>query len=165
MKSSKLCLTALMAAISLGIYALECLIPPVIPVPGVKIGLANVVTLVCLYTLNAKCAFSVLMIRIVVSSLLFAQPVSMIFSLSGGLLSFGIMLVLKRFFDTSDIWAISVFGAFGHNFGQILAAVLVTGELSVAYYFLFLIISSVITGAFTGICAQSAIKKIKKIKF
>lgn len=162
-KLSSMVFVSVMAALSLGLYALESLIPPIIPVPGVKLGLSNVITLICIYIIGRKAAFAVLLIRIFLSSLLFGQPVSLVFSLFGGVLSFAVMALLKRFFDKSNIWAISVFGAFAHNFGQIIAAVLITSELSVAYYFLFLVISSVVTGVFTGICAQTAIKKLEKI--
>lgn len=162
-KLSSMVFVSVMAALSLGLYALESLIPPIIPVPGVKLGLSNVITLICIYIIGTKKAFAVLLIRIFLSSLLFGQPVSLVFSLFGGVLSFAVMATLRSFLDKSNIWAISVFGAFSHNFGQIIAAVLITSELSVAYYFLFLIISSVVTGVFTGICAQTAIKKLEKI--
>ena len=162
-KLFSLVLVSVMAALSLGLYALESLIPPIVPVPGVKLGLSNIITLICIYIIGRKAAFAVLLIRIFLSSLLFGQPVSLVFSLFGGILSFVVMAILIRFFDKSNIWAISVFGAFSHNFGQIIAAVIITRELSVAYYFLFLIISSVVTGVFTGICAQAAIKKLEKI--
>ncbi len=161
----KLVLVSLMSALSLGLYALENLIPPVFPVPGVKLGLANVITLICLYVLNGKCAFAVLFIRVLLSSLLFAHPVALVFSMAGAVVSFVVMLFLKRFISDENIWALSVFGAFGHNLGQVLVAVIVTSQLSVAYYFLFLIISSVVTGVFTGICAQAAVKKLKSINF
>lgn len=162
-KLSSMVFVSVMAALSLGLYALESLIPPIIPVPGVKLGLSNVITLICIYIIGRKAAFAVLLIRIFLSSLLFGQPVSLVFSLFGGVLSFAVMATLRSFLDKSNIWAISVFGAFAHNFGQIIAAVLITSELSVAYYFLFLVISSVVTGVFTGICAQTAIKKLEKI--
>ena len=162
-RPSQLVLISLMAALSLGLYALESLIPPIVPVPGVKLGIANVITLICLYILGTKAAIGVLLIRVFLSSLLFGQPVSLVYSLFGGILSFVTMAALKKAFCKSNIWAISVFGAFGHNLGQIIAAVIITSEFMVAYYFLFLIISSVITGVFTGLCAQSAIKKLEKI--
>ena len=162
-KLSILVLVSVMSALSLGLYALESLIPPVVPVPGVKLGISNVITLICIYIIGTKPSFLVLIVRILLSSLLFSQPVSLVFSLFGGILSFFVMVILKRFLDKSNIWAISVFGAFAHNFGQIIAAILITSELSVAYYFLFLIISSVLTGVFTGICAQTAVKKLEKI--
>ncbi len=152
-----------MAAVSLAIYALENMIPPIFPIPGVKLGLANCITLICLYIIDTKCAFAVLSIRIILSSLLFGQPVSLIFSICGGFLSFVAMVILKKVFSRDNIWAISVFGAFAHNIGQIAAAVAITGQMEVAYYFLFLAISSIITGIFTGICAQNFVNKIKFI--
>ena len=163
-KTSQLILIALMSAISLGLYALENLIPPIVPVPGVKLGLANIVTLVCMYILDTRSAFVVLLVRILISTLLFGQPVSFVFSLFGGVLSFLTMAFLKRFMDKSNIWAISVFASFAHNAGQIIAAIIITGEYTVAYYFLFLVISSVITGVFTGVSAQTVIKKFEKIR-
>ena len=165
MKSSKLVLTSVIAAISLAVYVLESLVPPIVPVPGVKLGLANAVTLIALYVVGTKCALGVLLLRIFISSLLFGQPVSLMFSISGGLLSFGVMFFLKLFMCDENIWAISVFGAFAHNLGQIGAAIIITGQFAVAYYFLILVISSIITGVFTGICAQTAIKKLKNTKF
>ncbi len=160
-----LVLISVMASLSLGLYALESLIPPIIAVPGVKLGLANVITLVCIYIIGTKNALAVLLLRIFLSAIIFGQPVSLTFSLFGGLLSFFAMAVLKRLLCEENIWAISVFGAFFHNLGQIIAAVIITGEITVAYYFLILIISSVITGVFTGICAEYAVKKLKKLNF
>lgn len=159
----KLVLASLMAAFSLGLYALESLIPPIVPIPGVKLGLANVITLICLYTLGTRLSFAMLCVRIAISSLLFGTPMSLLFSISGGLLSFVVMLVLKKYISDENIWALSVFGAFGHNIGQVAMAVIVTSQLSVAYYFLFLIISSVVTGVFTGICAQTAVRHVKRL--
>ena len=161
--SKKITRTALLITMAVLLGYVESLFPPIVPVPGIKLGLANVITLICLYIIGTKLAFAVLLLRIFLSALIFGQPISLAFSLFGGLLSFFAMSVLKRFLCDENIWAISVFGAFFHNLGQIIAAVIITGELSVAYYFLVLIISSVITGAFTGICAGCAVKKLKKI--
>ena len=163
MKTSKLVTTALIAALSLGVYAIESAIPPLVAVPGVKLGLANAVTLAGLYILGRGCTFWALFIRIAVSSLLFAHPVSFLFSISGGLVSYGVMSLLMPFFDDDSIWALSVFGAFGHNIGQIAVAIILTKQLAVAYYFLVLVISSVVCGVFTGLCAMYAVKKLKKI--
>ena len=114
-KLFSLVLVSVMAALSLGIYALESLIPPIVPIPGVKLGLSNVITLICIYIIGRKAAFAVLLIRIFLSSMLFGQPVSLVFSLFGGIIAFFVMAILKSFFDKSNIWAISVFGAFAHN--------------------------------------------------
>jgi len=164
MKTSKLIMVSIASLVSLGVYTLETLIPPVLPIPGVKLGLANAITLISMYILGNKCAFGALIIRILISSLLFGQPISMLFSISGGLISFGVMYFLKRIMDEKNIWALSVFGAFGHNIGQIIMAVIITREIAVMYYFLFLVISSVVTGVFTGLTAQFTISRLKIIK-
>lgn len=162
-KSSKLVLTALMAGLALGIYALESLIPPIIPIPGVKLGLANAVSLVCLYILGARETLAVISVRVVISSVLFSNPVSMLFSLCGALLSFAVMLCLKKIMDEANIWAISIFAALAHNIGQLILAVVITGELNLWYYFLVLSLSAIVSGAFTGILAGASVSKLKKI--
>ena len=161
MNTRKTVLVALMACLALGIYALESIVPPIVPVPGVKLGLANVVTLVAIYVLGCRAAFATLLIRIVLSSLLFGQAMSFLFSLAGGVLCWVAMRFASRFFGTSQVWIVSVFGALFHSAGQILVAIAVTSQLAVAYYFLFLIISSIISGIFTGICASYCIKFLK----
>ena len=162
MKTSKLVSTALVAAVSLGVYALESAIPPLVAIPGVKLGLANAITLISLYTLGSTYTLWALVIRIIISSLLFAHPVSFLFSISGGLTAFAAMSALKRFFDHDSVWALSVFGAFAHNIGQIVVAIIITKQLAIAYYFLILVISSVVCGVFTGICAMYCIKKLNR---
>ena len=161
MNTRKTVLVALMACLALGIYALESIVPPIVPVPGVKLGLANVVTLVAIYVLGCRAAFATLLIRIVLSSLLFGQVMSFWFSLAGGVLCWAAMCIASKYFDTSQVWIVSVFGALFHSAGQTLVAIAVTSQLAVAYYFLFLIISSIISGIFTGICASYCIKFLK----
>lgn len=161
MNTRKTVLVALLACLALGIYALESIVPPIVPIPGVKLGLANVITLVTIYVLGFRAAFATLFIRIALSSLLFGQAMSFLFSLAGGVLCWVAMCFSSRFFDISQVWIVSVFGALFHSLGQIIVAIAVTSELAVAYYFLFLIISSIIAGTFTGICASYCIRFLK----
>lgn len=163
MKTKKLVLISLFVCLSITVYAIEGLIPTLVPVPGVKLGLANIITLTAIYILGKKEAFLILILRIALTTVLFGQVMSLWFSLAGGVLSFGIMALLSRFMDECNIWAISVFGAFGHNIGQIAVAVIVTRQLAVAYYFLFLVISSIVTGILTGVCAKMCITKARRI--
>ncbi|MBQ4629509.1 MAG: Gx transporter family protein [Clostridia bacterium] len=163
MKTKKMIVISLFVCMSVAIYAIESMIPTLIPIPGVKPGLANIITLVSIYILGKKEAFLILMLRIALTTLLFGQVMSMWFSLAGGILSFVVMSCLSLFMDEDNIWAISVFGAFAHNVGQIAVAVIVTRQLAVTYYFLFLIISSIVTGVFTGICSKLCIKQAKRI--
>lgn len=160
----KTVLVALFACVAMGIYVLESSIPPLVPIPGVKLGLANIVTLVVFYTLGKRAAFAQLIIRIIMTALLFGHVMTLAFSAVGGILSFAAVCLSAVFLDQSQLWAVGVFSALAHNAGQISVAIFVTGQLAVAYYLLVLIISSVITGLFTGICAKYCIGLMKKLR-
>ena len=164
MKTKKYVLMALFVCVGMGLYALESLLPPLVLVPGAKLGLANIVTLVTIYVFGKKEAFVVLMLRIIMCALLFGQVMSLAFSLAGGLLSYLAVCIAVRFLDRTSLWAIGIIGAFAHNLGQIVVAVIVTSQLAVAYYFLFLILTSIVSGFFTGICAKYSISYIEKIQ-
>lgn len=162
MNTKKMVLIALYTAMALGIYALESILSPLIPLVGVKLGLSNVVVLVAIYTLGKREAFLVLMLRIALSFLLFGNAMSALFSLGGGLLCFGAMSVVSAFLDKTQIWAVSITGAIFHSLGQIIVAYFVTGQKEIFYYLAVMILSSVITGLFTGLCATYSIKNFIK---
>ena len=122
MNARKTVLIALFSCLALGIYALEMLISPIVPIPGVKLGLSNVIVLVAMYILGKKEAFCVLMLRILLSFLLFGQVMSFFFSLGGGMMCFLAMSLASGFLDRSQIWAVSMIGAIFHSLGQIIVA-------------------------------------------
>lgn len=161
MNTRKTVLLALLSCMALCIYAVESLIPPLIPIPGVKLGLSNVITLVAMYVLGRKEAFAVLMLRIFLSFLLFGQAMSLAYSIGGGLLCFGAMCIASLLLEKSQIWAVSIIGAIFHSIGQIIVAVAITSQLAVAYYFLLMLIFSLVTGLFTGLCAKYSIAFLK----
>ena len=165
MKTKKLILTAILTAFALVAFVIEGAIPPLTPIYGVKLGLANIFTLFALYALGTRYAFSVMSLRIVLGSIFTGQLVSFIYSLSGGLLSFLLMILLKRFFTLKQMWVLSVLCAVMHNIGQLAAAVFMTQTLAIAYYLPVLILSGIIAGAFTGLCAQLVLMRISKIKY
>lgn len=154
MKTRKYVLMALFSSMALGLYALECMIPPLTVIPGAKLGLANIITMVSIYLFGKKESFLILSLRIVIASMLFGQVMSMLYSIAGGILSFLALCVCVRFIERSSMWATGIICAVFHNLGQIIVACFVTGQISVAYYFLFLIIISMISGIFTGVCAN-----------
>lgn len=164
MNTRKIVLTALFSAVALGIYVLESMIAPISAIPGVKLGLANVVTLVAVYTIGKRGAFATLIIRIALSSLLFGHMMSFFFSLAGGIACYGAVCVFQKLLDRSQMWALGIISAFAHNLGQIIVAIAITSQLAVAYYFLFMILASIITGAFTGVCAMYCVKILEKSK-
>lgn len=153
MKIKKLSLSALLLAMSIAIYTLESFIPP-IGIPGVKLGLSNIVTLISLMYLGKGYTALILFLRISVTSLINGTLIGFMFSLFGGVFAFTVMSLLILFLPKKLIWAISVSGAVFHNIGQLTAAAILIENLSTLYYLPMLMLSALITGAFTGITAQ-----------
>ena len=153
----RLCTLSLMIALAFAFSYLESLIPLNFGIPGIKLGIANLVVIVALYTMNAKDALFISIIRILLSGLAFSGPFAMIYSLIGGLLSFLVMFVAKKSNKLSPI-GVSALGGTVHNFGQILVAAVVMR----IYYFPILMIVGLITGILNGIIADIIIKRIAK---
>ena len=139
----------------------ESLIPPLVAVPGVKLGLSNIATVFALYTLGAPAAVTVSVIRVLLSSLLFGNSVSLIYSLSGAALALAFMLLLRRVSVFSTV-GVSVAGGVAHNAGQIIAACLVMENAAIAIYLPPLIISGTLAGVAIGIAAGVIVKKTEK---
>ncbi len=140
----------------------ESLIPPLAMIPGVKIGLANIVTVFLLYTLGVRAAGAVSLVRVLLSALLFGNVQSLIFSLSGAILSFVIMIIAKHLLPFGTV-GVSVLGAIAHNAGQIIAAVIVMETMGVAYYFVPLVVSGTLGGVFVGFIAAVITSRLRKI--
>jgi len=144
------------------ISLLESIIPVPIPVPGVKLGLANIITLVALVFLPLADVLLIVIIRCFVVALLTRGVMMLAFSLSGGILSLLLMLLLyKRFPHYFSIKGISILGAVVHNTAQIIIASLLLGQL-VFYYLPVLLVSALITGSITGRIGEMAIDELKK---
>ena len=161
MKTKKLTFMALLLAIALTIFVVESHIPPIVPIAGVKLGLATIVTLAALVWLGKGEALTILLLRIFLGSVFTGQAVSFMYSLGGGILCFLTMTVALRLLVRQKLWVVSVFGALSHNIGQILVATVLTGTIGVAAYLPVLMISGVITGAVTGLAAQLMTERIK----
>ena len=163
-KTQKLVFMSLLTALSLVIWVIEAQIPPPVPVPGVKLGLASVITLTAMVLLGRREALAVLVVRVILSSL-FAGSVSVIlFSLAGGLLSWAVMALLAGRFEEKLLWVVSVFGAIGHNAGQLLAAAAVTKSAAIFWYGPALLASAVVTGAFTGLGAAYLVRALRGLQ-
>lgn len=134
----------------------EMLLPISIGVPGAKLGLANIAVLVVLYVAGGRTAFCVDILRIVLTSILFGNMAAFIFSISGGMLSIIVMILLKKSSRFSML-GVSVAGGTAHNIGQIAAAAVVVGTAKIAYYLPVLLITGVITGIVNG-CVAGIIK-------
>ena len=160
--TKQLTFMALLTAIALAIHVAEAQIPAPVPIPGVKLGLANIVTVYAVFTLGAGPALMILVARILLGSLFAGQVMSLAYSLAGGLLCFVVMLLLKRVLTRRQIWVASVIGAIFHNIGQILVAIVVTGTPAIVSYLPVLLLSGIAAGLFTGFAAQTFIRRMDK---
>lgn len=148
---------AMLTTVALTIFIVESQIPIPVPIPGIKLGLANIITLYALFMYGAGDAISILLCRIVLGSIFGGQMMSFLYSLCGGLLCYLVTLQLCKLVTKKQIWICGVLGAVAHNVGQILAAVVVTRTVSVFAYLPILMISAVVSGTFTGFCTQFAV--------
>ena len=154
---------SMLVATALILSFVESQIPPIVPIPGVKLGLANIVTLFALYKLGAPSAMAVAIVRVSLSSLLFGSVSSFAYAIGGALLSFVVMFLLKKlgWFAT---FTVSIAGAVAHNIAQICVSMLILQTEVVIYYLPALLISGIITGAVIGIIGAVLLKKLEKIK-
>ncbi len=164
MKLQRLTRCALFASVALIIFVVESYIPPVVPVPGFKLGLANVVTLAALYILGRKDTFLILTVRILIGSMFSGHLMSMLYSFCGGYLCFVVTSLLKNRFEGNTIWALGVIGAIMHTLGQTICAYFFFDSQAIFYYGAVLCLVAVVTGIFTGLCAQFTVNFLKEKK-
>lgn len=153
MKLKRLTSLALYVTLSLAIYAAESAIPPLVPIPGIKLGLSNIVTLILLHHFSLRETALVLTARILLSTLLFGQFLSFFYSLSGGFLSLFAMFLTCRLLQKKMDFLTGSVGGLTHNLGQLLTAFALTETPGVFAYLPFLVLSGILTGLFTGFTA------------
>lgn len=158
----KVAFIGLLIAFGLALSFLESLIPQVIPIPGVKLGLANFAVLMTLYLFGFKEAIIMNFARILLASMMFGSAFSFIYALSGALLSILIEVLLIKINKMSEI-GVSVAGGIAHNVGQILLAIIITKTIGVFYYLPFLIVSGILAGIVIGILVKKLRPVLKRI--
>ncbi|MCH5274712.1 MAG: Gx transporter family protein [Lachnospiraceae bacterium] len=158
---TRLTVLAVFTVIALTLFVVESAIPVPVPIPGLKLGLANIVTLIVLQFFTLPEALLVLTARILLSAFFAGQALSLLYSFAGGLLSLFLMALLNRFLSGRFLFITGIFGALAHNVGQLIAACLILGSPGVFAYLPFLMISGSITGLFTGLSAHYAVKYLK----
>ena len=146
-------------ALALIFSYVESLIPFHIGIPGVKLGLANLIVVVALYKMGTEEAYALSVARIVLSGFLFANLFSIIYSLAGGMLSLTVMVFLKKK-GWFSVYGVSLAGGVMHNVGQLLIAMLIVETFSVSYYLPVLLVAGVITGLVIGILAEAMLKRL-----
>ncbi len=158
----KLTLISLLTAASLILSYVEAVLPPIVTAgPGITLGLPNIVVIFVLYRMGISSAATVSLIRIVLSSLLFGNPISFVYSLAGAFLSIAVMAVLRKMNFLSAV-GVSVAGGIFHNVGQILAAMLLLHTAQIGYYLIVLAVTGTVAGFFVGICGAFLIGRFSK---
>jgi len=159
----KLTFACVLTAASLILSYVEAVLPPIFPaIPGIKVGLHNIVIVFLLYSADFPTALSVSLVRITLASLLFGNPIALVYSAAGALLSLSVMAILKRL-NFLSIVGVSVAGGISHNLGQILAAMLLLETAAIGYYMTVLAIAGTLAGLFVGICGAMLTKRFLRI--
>ena len=156
MSVRKLASLAILATVALTIFVIEAALPTMIPIPGIKLGLANIVTLFVIKRYGPKEAALVLTVRIILATVFAGQAVSFLYSVCGGVLCLLVMSLVNWILRGHCIALTSVFGALAHNVGQILAALFILKVSGILMYLPYLMISGMVTGLFTGLCTYFA---------
>ena len=159
MKTKRIALLGLLTAIALTIFMIEAQIPAVIPIPGVKLGLSNIVTVFTVFTLGPWDGVAVLACRIFLGAVFAGNFSTILYSAAGGFLSILVTMGLRKVLKENQIWAAGCLGAIAHSAGQMIAAIAITRTPGLLVYLPVLVIISIFTGLFTGFCAQLLIKR------
>jgi heptaprenyl diphosphate synthase len=165
-KIQRLTFIAVLVAQALILHIIEGMLPVIFITPGAKLGLSNIISLTSLYILGFKDTFLVIILRILLNTLLAPNPSSIIYSLSGGILSLLAMHAAKSLGkDDISLIGISVSGAFFHNVGQIMAFTIIIENINIVLYLPVLTIAGVGTGIFVGLTSNYLLKALKKLPF
>jgi heptaprenyl diphosphate synthase len=163
-KSRTLVLMSLFAAQALVLSIIESMIPVPFIAPGAKLGLANIVTVSAMYILSPLQVFAVIAVRVILASVFTGSMLSLVYSMSGALLSFAVMILLKNMLgDRVGLIGVSCAGAVFHNIGQLLAASLIMSNIRIISYLPVLSLTGIVTGIFVGTTSYFLIKSLRRI--
>ena len=163
MNVRKLTRMAMLTAIALTIFMVEAQIPALVPIPGIKLGLANIVTVFAVFALGSKEAASILFARIFLGAVFAGNFSTILYSGAGGLCAILVTIGLRKILTLQQLWVAGALSAIGHSIGQMAMAIAITATPTLAVYLPIMIICSVITGLFTGLCAQLLLNRGKDI--
>ena len=158
MNSKKITLIALLAAIALIFGYIESLFPIPLPIPGIKLGLGNIVILTALYIFDFRTSVLIMFIKVLLSALLFTSPSAFIYSFAGGLVSLLVMAIMKKL--KFNIICTSMGGGISHNIAQLTCAALILTNINFFYYLPILIIAGSIVGTIVGIVSKIIIRRV-----
>lgn len=161
-KTKKIAIFSILVALAFILSYIEVSIPNPFPIPGIKLGLANLVVITAFYTLGNREALIISLVRIVLVGFTFGNMSMMIYSMAGGLLSWLIMFICKKF-NIFSIVGISVVGGIAHNIGQVAVAVIMVENMNIIYILPILLISGVAAGTIIGILGGIMVKRLQGV--
>ena len=159
MKTRKLTILSMLTAIALTIFLVEAQIPPLTPVPGIKMGLSNIITVFIVFAIGSKEAAAVLFVRIFLGAVFAGNFSTIFYSGAGGLCAILVTIGLRKILTKKQLWVAGVCGAIAHAIGQMIMAVVLLGTPGLIVYLPIMIASAIVTGAFTGLCAQMLVNR------
>ena len=155
----------MLTGVALIIFIVEAQIPPLTSIPGIKMGLANIITVFAVFAVGPVDAAAILASRVLLGSMFAGSLSTLMYSAAGGALCLLAMLALRRVLSMRQIWVASVIGAAAHNVGQIAVAIAVTGTVGLLAYLPVLLMSGMLAGLFTGLCAQGVVRRMRNAQF
>ena len=159
MKTKKLTLLSLLTAIALTIFMVEAQIPALVPIPGIKLGLANIVTVFTVFAIGSREAAAVLFVRIFLGAVFAGNFSTIFYSAAGGACAIAVTILLKKILTQKQLWVAGALGAIAHSIGQMAMAITLTSTPGLIAYLPVMIVISIITGTFTGLCAQLLVNR------
>ena len=162
-KTRRIALLGVLTSVALVLSYLEVMLPPIsTAVPGIKMGLPNIIIIFVLYKFGLKEAVTVSLIRVFIVALLFGNVMTLSYSVTGAVLSLGLMTLFKKINLFSQI-GVSIIGGIAHNLGQILVAIFLFDTIQIGYYMIVLAITGTIAGVVIGIISSILVKKLEKL--
>ena len=159
LKTRRLTLLGLLTAIALTIFMVEAQLPSILPFPGIKLGLANIVTVFAVFALGPKDGAAVLAARIFLGAVFAGNFSTIFYSAAGGALAIAVTILLRKILKNNQLWVAGCFGAVAHSVGQMAMAMVMLGTPSILIYLPVMILVSIVTGLFTGLCAQFLVNR------
>ena len=159
MKTRKLTTLSMLTAIALTIFMVEAQIPTLTPVPGIKMGLSNIITVFIVFAIGPKEAAAVLFVRIFLGAVFAGNFSTIFYSGAGGLCAIAVTILLRKILTNKQLWVAGVCGAIAHSIGQRAMAIAITATPGLIAYLPIMIIASIVSGTFTGFCAQLLVKR------
>ena len=159
MKTRKLTTLSMLTAIALTIFMVEAQIPPLTPIPGIKMGLSNIVTGFIVFAIGSKEAALVLLVRIFLGAVFAGNFSTIFYSGAGGLCAIAVTILLRKLLTRKQLWVAGVCGAIAHSIGQMAMAVTLLETPGLVAYLPIMIVASIVSGTFTGLCAQFLVNR------